>query len=343
MQVRRTDMSTSLRAASEIASAELCRCLPPSLPASLLMSSAQQEELEGSDPEQVTPVSAQLYIVLRSCLETFFPRATPLSLILLHISQLEQVQFVPYGATIKRQRQHAPASLLEQVLANIRRTIRSSDLILTDEGAGAALIFPEVDEHGIYGILERIYRGISLLQAETVIPPLRRETNIALGAATYPHPAATVEQVLHYASVTARRLNLRPVIMTPTWEAQYSSNSSNGSSEHDQAAAFSPVRALEIDTEERIPVAPPVRPLGRAPYMELPTRVPPRLRQLVPHTLAAELQCAPVGRDHLCLTVAMADPQDARSVRSLESATGLTIFPVSCDIAALQALLDEKW
>jgi hypothetical protein len=329
MNVRRKDTLTQSIAPEEIQIAELCRCLPPS---SLQVTPTKTEEKENLDPEKVTPISARLHVMLRSRLDSFFPRSTPLSLILLHISQLEQVQFIPQSLIMhKRQRYHASASLLEQVLANIQRTMRRSDLILTDEGRGAALIFPDVDEQGIYGMMERIYRNISLIQAETVIPPLKRETNIVLGVGTYQHPGSSVEHLLYYASITARRFNLRPAIMTPLWNTHHSNINELASTE------------CQPDTQDRIPVAIPVRPLGSAPFMQLPKRVPPRLRQLVPHHLASELQCAPVGRDHLCLTVAMADPQDGRSVRFLETITGLTIFPVSCDITALQTILEEKW
>ncbi len=329
MNVRRKDILTQCIAPEEIPCAELCRCLPPS---SLHVVQTQAEENEFPDPEKVTPVSPQFRVLLGSLLDTFFPRSTPLSLILLHISQLEQVQFVPHSATMhKRQRYHASASLLEQVLANIQRSIRKSDLLVTHEGTGAALIFPDVDEQGLYGIMERIYRSISLIQAETVIPPLKRETDIVLGAGTYPHPGSSVEHLLYYAGNTARRFNLRPAIMTPLWDVQ-SANTNEFA-----------VPEYQPDTQDRIPVAMPLRQLGCAPFMQLPRHVPPRLRQLVPHHLALEWQCVPVGRDHLCLTVAMADPQNARVVRTLEEITGLTIFPVSCDVTALHALLEEKW
>lgn len=329
MNVQRKDTLTQTIAPGETRSAELCCCLPPS-PLHAMLS--REEENELTDPEKVTPISQQLHVILSSLLDTFFPRSTPLSLILLHISQLEQVQFMPHSATMhKRQRYHAPASVMEQVLANIQRSIRKSDLIVTHEGTGAALIFPDVDEQGMYGIMERIYHSISLIQAETVIPPLKRETNIVLGAGTYPQPGTSVEDLLYYASNTARRFNLRPAIMTPLWDAQ------PGNTNEDAAQEYQP------DTQDRIPVAISVRQLGWAPFMQLPAHVPPRLRQLIPHHLALEWQCVPVGRDHLCLTVAMADPQNSRKVRTLEEMTGLSIFPVSCDITALQALLEEKW
>ena len=33
------------------------------------------------------------------------------------------------------------------------------------------------------------------------------------------------------------------------------------------------------------------------PFMQLPTRLPQRLKQLIPYQLALEIRCAPVGRD----------------------------------------------
>jgi hypothetical protein len=77
--------------------------------------------------------------------------------------------------------------------------------------------------------------------------------------------------------------------------------------------------------------------------MQLPVKLPPRLKQLIPYQVALELSCVPVGRDHHCLTVAMADPTNSKALCSLRVVTGLTIFPVSCDVAALNAQLSNKW
>ena len=82
---------------------------------------------------------------------------------------------------------------------------------------------------------------------------------------------------------------------------------------------------------------------GNVPYMQLPVKLPPHLKQLIPYQIALELSCVPVGRDHHCLTVAMADPSNISALRSLRVVTGLAIFPVSCDVAALNALLRNKW
>ncbi|TMD62509.1 MAG: hypothetical protein E6I97_26610, partial [Chloroflexi bacterium] len=82
---------------------------------------------------------------------------------------------------------------------------------------------------------------------------------------------------------------------------------------------------------------------GNIPFMQLPDRLPPRLKQLIPYQVALELSCVPVGRNHHCVTVAMADPSNSNALRSLRLVTDLAIFPVSCDVAALNTLLRKKW
>ena len=89
------------------------------------------------------------------------------------------------------------------------------------------------------------------------------------------------------------------------------------------------------------------KPLGKVlpgvPFMRLPEDVPPRLRQLIPYQLAVELRCAPVGRHHHTLTVAMADPLNVASAQRLHDATGLIIFPVACEEKDLDGLLSKAW
>ena len=87
----------------------------------------------------------------------------------------------------------------------------------------------------------------------------------------------------------------------------------------------------------------PAQILRNVPFMQLPTKLPTRLKQLIPHSIALELRCAPVGRDHHCLTVAMADPTNTVAIDYLTAKTGLTIFPVSCDVTVLDMLLASKW
>src|SRR5947209_14375044 len=87
----------------------------------------------------------------------------------------------------------------------------------------------------------------------------------------------------------------------------------------------------------------PGKALTSVPFMNLPAQLPRRLKQLIPYPTAFELRCAPVGRDHHCLTVAMADPINNAAIDRLREMTGLTIFPVSCDVSALNALLAHKW
>ncbi len=312
--------------------AERCRCQPLSLVQASLLYEQNDEEM---DCDKITPATSELNSSIRMQLSNFFPRSTALSILLLHVSQLEHIHIAPQAAILhKRLRYHAPASFLEQVLVNMRRTIREGDQILLHKGVGAAIIFPDVDAQGIFDILERVYRNISLLQAETVIPPLKRETDIVMGVGSFPEAGPSLEHLLHRVSLTARRFTLRPAITTQLW----SLNQHN--SEEEAVAASSQFQ----DTQDLVQTAArPGKVHSNVPYMNLPVQLPSRLKQLIPYQVANELRCAPVGRDHHCLTVAMVDPTNSALIHTLHELTGLTIYPVSCDISALNMLLANKW
>src|SRR5437764_2797277 len=305
---------------------DLCTCVP--------LSGLHQKAWENhaENPEQlpeVTPTTLELNSSLRSQLENYFPRSTPLSVLLLHISQLEHIHISPKSAILhKRHRYHVPASLLEQILINVRRTIRSSDHILVHVGASIAIILPDVDQEGSQALLERVYHSINLLQPETVIPPLKRETNITLGIGSYPKPGASLEELLYQTGFIASMIILRPAVTTQLHATMSISivevnlYNRNQDEEHDSLIA--------------------ARNSG-IPFMQLPARLSSRLKHLIPYTLAYELRCAPVGRDHNRLTVAMAFPTDAQAIDRLCSTTGMTIFPVACEAKALDNLLEQSW
>ncbi len=304
-----------------------CACLPLSTLHKVPWHEHAQEATENFG--QVTPATAEINSHLRAILNDCFPRSTPLSVLLLHISQLERIHISPKSAILhKRQRYHAPPYLLEQILANIRRDIRSTDHILVHAGAGFAMILPDVDRQGAQGILERVYHNINFLQPETVVPPLKRETEILIGISSYPDPGTTLEDLLYHTGLVAQRLTLRPAIMTQLRSTRPANlpqeiafNRRRGEEDHFLAAASS----------------------GGIPFMKLPTRLPSRLRPLIPHQLALELRCAPVGRDHTRLTVAMAHPTDTHAIDRLRETTNMAIFPVSCDVGALDQLLTHEW
>ena len=95
-----------------------------------------------------------------------------------------------------------------------------------------------------------------------------------------------------------------------------------------------------------IGISAPVYRQCAIPFMDLfdvPKVLPPRLTRLLPHDLAHELRCVPVGRSSRGLTVAMADPTNTNSVQRLEAVTGMTIFPVSCDEDDLNIFLTVNW
>ena len=303
-----------------------CTCLP----LSALHKALREEEAENFEQfVDVTPATVEMNSYLRIILNSYFPRSAPLSILLLHISQLEHIHIVPKSVILhKRQRYHAPANLLEQVLINVRRTIRNSDHMVIHAGACVAVILPDVDQEGAQTLLKRVYYSINLLRPETVIPPLKRETDIIIGIGSYPKPGASLEEMLYHTGFIAYRIILRPAVTT-----QLHGTRSIGLSE---GILFN---RLQDEEDDSLVAA---RSNG-IPYMQLPKRLAPRLKQLIPHVLALELRCAPVGRDPNRLTVAMAHPTDIQAINLLREKTGMTIFPVACEAKALDELLVHGW
>ena len=309
--------------------ADQCTCLPLSK-----LHKAPWNVQEGGEDSgqitQLTPATQEMNRHLCAVLSGFFPRSTPLSLLLLHISQLEHIHIAPKTAILhKRHRYHAPSSFLEQVLVNVRRTIRADDRILVHAGTGVAIILPDVDHEGAHSILKRVYDSISLLQSETVIPPLKRETDILLGIGSYPKPGASLEDLLYHTGFIAHRLTLRPAVTTQL----------RGIGPASLPKAIDLHRFQDSDNDALLATA---RSSG-IPFMQLPAQLPPRLKHLIPYQLALELRCAPVGRDHNRLTVAMAQPSDAQAIERLKEATCMSIYPVSCEVKVLEALLEKGW
>lgn len=310
-----------------------CDCRPPALFAA---SVEERSHALAFDWEQTTPISSELYNHLEKRLKTLFPRSTPFSLVLLHIAQIEPTAG---SALCKPRYYHAQPALLEEALAQIRRSIRRNDYILTHEGVGAALLFPGVDERGIYGIIERVYHNISNMPHENFFSSLKRETVIVMGVGSYPAPAPSVERLLYSAGNTSYRLALPFAPFTSTWDIR-----------REQDEETLPWEEDERETGDHLPATFAIEhmytrlPLSRsAPFMRLPAQIPARLKQLLPYDVAYALQCVPVGRNHHSLTVAMAYPQNTEHVTTLQEVTGLTIFPVSCDVAALKSLLEQAW
>jgi hypothetical protein len=305
---------------------DLCTCLPLS---GLHQGAWEDHEENPEQLTQVTLATLEMNSALRMQLKNHFPRFAPLSVLQLHISQLEHIHVKSKSAILhKRHRHHAPASLLEQILLNVCRTIRSSDHILVHTGASIVIILPDVDQEGAQALLERVYHSINLLQPETVIPPLKRETDITLGIGSYPKPGASLEDLLYQTGFIASRIILRPAVTT-----QLHGTRSIGLVE---------VNLYNRDQDEENHSLVAARNSG-IPYMQLPARLPLRLKHLIPYALACELRCAPVGRDHNRLTVAMVFPTDTLAIDRLRSTTGMTIFPVACEANALDDLLEHSW
>jgi Type II secretion system (T2SS), protein E, N-terminal domain len=296
---------------------EYCTCQPlSSLPKKVI------EEKTEPESEEIVPASSTLNARLCNTLQTLLPRTDPISIFLLHISQWEHTHVAHHPTLSQRQHYHASSGLLEQVMTNVRRVMRANDQVLLQERAGAAIIFPDVDRQGAYIILERIYHSVCLLQAETLLPPLTLNTTILMGMGTYPEPASSLEQLLYVTGLSAHCFTLRSAITTHLWDTASTLVQETGTKDED---------------------AQNTKGQAGFPFMKLPPTIPSRLRQLLSYSLATELHCAPVGRNHHCLTVAMADPTNHEHVQRLRDATGLTIFPVTCDLEELDTLLSKKW
>lgn len=298
---------------------EMCNCSPLSMLPDSVARAEQQTEI---DFEQLVPVAVGMKKCLRAMLDRYFSRATTFSLLVLHVAQIEQ-GYIAEGEVhlARRCHYHATPELLEQILANVQRVIRHSDTLLVHKGVGAALLLADTDQWSAYVVLERIYNSISLLQSETVIPPLAYETIISMGIGTYPDPGPSLERLLEQAGNVERSLVLRPSI----------------------TAQLRAIRAAEIAAATDSREIERKRIYVGVPFMKLPKALPRRLQQLVPYQVALQLRCVPVGREQRRLTVAMAAPLDNENTRRLQEITGMNIFPVACREEELAALLAVGW
>jgi hypothetical protein len=298
---------------------EICNCSPLSMSSYSVAMTEQHAEV---DFEQLVPAAVGMKKRLCSVLDTYCSRATAFSILLLHVAQLEQ-NFTVEGKQhlTRRCYYHATPELLDQILANVQRAVRHSDTLLVQRGVGAALLLTDTDQWSSYVVLERVYNSISLLQSETVIPPLAYETIISMGIGTYPDPSSSLERLLEQAGNAARSLVLRPSI----------------------TAQLRAIRAAEVLVKASSSELDEQGFHARVPFMKLPAALPKRLQQLVPHQVALQLRCVPVGREQRCITIAMADPLDREKTRRLQEITGMNIFPVACREEELAALLAAGW
>ncbi len=347
--VNATKHVASLEAISDISELDICSCAPAS---SLCLLSPQEQEREtqawhNEEDNPLLPIPLALNTLLRTHMQLLLPSCTSLSVLLLHVSQLENIHMTPETEVVReRRRYHPSASVVEQIVTNVRRAVRTEDSMYLDTGKGAAILFPNVDQQGAYTIIERVHNNVNLLQAETIVPPLTHETDIVLGIGSYPEQGRSLEHVLASASRVMYRLTLRPAITAHLWDTMPLAESIMPS--------YDPFDAETQDDENTQPpfltlplpahkVLPPTQETSPVPFLQLPTTVSKRLKSLLSHSVATKFRCVPVGRDHNRLTLAMADPTDTSAISALHKSTGMSIFPVSCDTDALNALLAEQW
>lgn len=272
--------------------------------------------------------SAKLQRQIRAQLKLFLGHNLPLSILVLHISQLEMPGLLSHTAPLpQRQRYHASSRQVEQVIHQMRRTMRASDTDIVKDEAGAAIILPGVEQMGALNILERVYQSIGLLQAKTIIPPLQHETEISIGIVTYPNSGISLEDLLRNNSLNARQIVLRPEIYPQDWlqltqlpETEKLQKISDETSSKPQSGIHKPI-----------------------PFMHLPASLPAHLAHLIPYKLAKRLKCVPVGFEKDNLTVAMVNPTNAQVIQTLHKKTNMHIFPVACNRTELQTLLTQGW
>jgi hypothetical protein len=275
----------------------------------------REEQLEFS-----VLIAQELFRKLQTILYLFLSRGEVVSMLLLHVHQLESPPLAPeLCLQYRRRRFHAPSEVMTQIMAAVQRVIRTDDRLCVIQDSGAALIFPHVDAQGIATIAERVYQSVELLAAETLVPPLTRETSIMMGIGSFPDPAATPEQLYQQVSHVLHSLTLRPAITTQLHGVR--------------PDPFYSLRAATLSAHQKEAV----------PFMELPQALPTRVTRWLGVDLARELQCVPVGHEQHVLTVALVDPTNRTTIARLQDYTGMTIFPVACEVEELRALLLQGW
>lgn len=300
---------------------ESCTCRP--LPLTRIEVLQGTREAEDSLLEHVL-LPTELLQEVQQHIQELLAQRQPFSLFALHVVQIERRS--TYDATMHKyvfrppRCSHPAPGFMRQLEDKIKAVLRGSDQLRT-HGEGSALLFlPGVGPEGAYKILERIYAQVDLLEAETIIPPLRHETHIVIGYASFPEQQATYEGFLQQLGRGARRVTLKPRMLLPI-SAAYS----RYSNVHHQPPAYEAITPSPV------------------PFMRLPTCLPRRLTRLIPHSVACTLRCVPVGREQQALTIALATPSDHESLDYLAQLTHMTIFPVACRHEELDILLATKW
>ncbi|GCE11194.1 diguanylate cyclase domain-containing protein [Tengunoibacter tsumagoiensis] len=292
---------------------ERCECVALPYPRTDIM-----EELD----ERSIPIAPELVPCLLQEIEQIGSVTHALTLLVIHMIQREVSAI---AATFPPPFQHASEKHFQQVIARVNHVLRRNDQMAVYGSAGAILLFPEVTYRGAHAILERVYSSVNLLQAQTMLPPLSKETTIELGIQTYAAPLRIEDLFRHVEAAAKKQLTLQPAISSASW-APIDESCTFCCPLHEPSSAYSEHRAIK-----------------RVPFMQLPKQCPRRLMSLIPHRIACKLRCAPVGRDQQRLTVAMADPMDQEKVHYLQKITGMAIFPVSCDEEDLNVLLSTGW
>ena len=234
---------------------------------------------------------------------------------------------------------------------------RRSDKVVRCGEASCAVILLDADIDGALGAIDRFQRALGCWSPLPVV--------LQVGLAAAPKQADEGEALLALAlkprlriwAATRAEKGELPImdeqarhepLMTLAVSKNKSSQEKTTKAPHLEHV-LTPSSAALVSTETgqmllddpmSVPLAKMItqaRALG-VPYIAPPSWIPDKVRNLLPAEVMRQLHCLPIGRDRKALTVALADPTDQSIVQHLQQLTGLTIFPVMTDPAALEAL-----
>ena len=209
------------------------------------------------------------------------------------------------------------------LLQSLRSLVRKTDIVLLLNSTIHFLLF-DANIQGGKLVQERLWDALLWRIHNSIDGEITRPVSIAISHSAFPHPCASIEELIEVTDNEQLRFDLHTE--KPTRKTTTRSHTAQSQKQG------------ELMNEELPMLA---RKLG-IPYLSLLPRKPPqRVQQLVNRNLAQALRCYPIGRERNTLTVAMVDPQDRSALDRLRQETGLWIFPVLTNPSKLQTALEQ--
>lgn len=206
------------------------------------------------------------------------------------------------------------------LLSILRPMVRKTDCVFLQENT-LYFVLRGSNQQGGSIVETRLWEALLWRVHNMTEKEFLRPISLTIGHSGYQESNASIEESIEAANVTSLRYN---------WQGEKTSR---------KAPRHLP--ALPHPTEDESELPELARKLG-IPYLSLlPLKLPAGLQRLVNPSLAQELRCFPIGREHNMLTVAMQNPQDNEALNRLHEVTGLLIFPVLAHPETLQHALEQ--